>query len=616
MTAAGFHWKGTVPFAALATELEVRINLAQRLEVPDLLPSGPMPEVGPVWTLEFGEDPVYVYRFQRAPRGLDAFASDPLYRATLCVYLERGGHRYLFLLRGDPGLRDQALVRFRAGFRELNAAYEAGRLGELAEGPLGEAVRGFLKGRKPLARERRLVLAEAVAEVAGKLRPLLVDGGRTPDGVPTARAALPAGPGKVLGLALRFEVEARDVYPTRMVDRSAAAGKGIAVRLRLPGAGRPRELAVRTDADGWVELPELAIESPRALTGRAVKRGKPPLELQLSLPLRWGRPLEPSLDSPTPTLAPPREAARPADLIATILRDLAASWDPDTGELREPSPGGRLVPGAELALALSRLGPGLPFVDDLADEAARRARAARPGEAGFDPVEAWLLGDLDPAAMEAALEAQLEANEAEGPGIWTEDQARGLERFARALALRPAPALAGSVTRMAEALAARIDSEPEPTWRYRAFQRPIKTFRANADVAHPHADAILALARASAIVAEPGTRSWLWRVADGQARHLLERHPLDGEPPAWLQGSWKERAHLETPLRIGYATEVLGRMIGSTSLLDHALRIFRLARQRFLAAHATAPLSIRLLFLAWLAETGDRGSLNPPPEPG
>lgn len=304
------------------------------------------------------------------------------------------------------------------------------------------------------------------------------------------------------------------------------------------------------------------------------------------------------MDAPTPPLpVGVRPMAQAGD---QLIADLERFWDADFGALRDAAAGQRV----ELAFAMLEpfwfLPDPPPWVEALKDEARRRYSRRGAALRREDPPGAYLFGGTSARGLRSWLAERQAELDGEDWNVWTQDQARVLQQVAVALGARPNKGLATDLTRYAEALAARVEAQVEPTWRWQAFRRPIKTFKANPDVAQPHAEVVLGLLAAARALKDGG---WLEDVAAAQGAHLLDAHAADGAPPSWVMGAWKERARFETPCRIGTALDGLAELRGEAKVRQRADQLRRLTWQRYLASRDSLETRERVFLLRWLAPT-------------
>lgn len=598
-----FAWEGRLPVLALAgrdrleggpgPEVVVRINTAHGCELPEVSPNDPLPEVGQVLEFEVAGVPAQFYRYVVVPRGLRAFYTDRISLTTFGLYLERGGHRYLFLLEGDqPELAQDEALFLKQNHRILQAAYEIKALEDLRKHPFLEAVEGFFASRKVLRREERLYVAEVAAELRGDVTFLHR---RDDPADHRLRVALRASPGEEVGLAVRLGSQVRKLYKDRLVEERGRGVKGKRAELRLPVPGGFEVRKGKTDKEGWVSFDALELTGPRALR---VGIG----DLEVRFDLRWGRPGELALDMASPQLGALSTSLPLAKAGERLRADLRACWDPDTGRIREMTPGQALDFDREAVEAgLALRDEGDEIWAEFLQEATRILKARRKGRGGdpIDPVVAHLLGVTSARVAVPELRAQFEHHERKPPGLWTEEYALLVQGLASLVRSRPGKAIEKLARRAAESFASRVEVEPEPTWEYRALRRPVKTFRANPDVALPHAQGILAMLRAAEVLEG---LDWIREVATVQGHHLVEHHPVDGEPPPYVMGTWKDRARLETPARLGLALDALARHGGDQDILGREERLRRLVWQRFLLDYHSAETRDRVLLLRWLGE--------------
>lgn len=589
--AGAFTWKGDLALGPHGNVVELQINDARRGELPDVNPNDPLPEVGPFLPVWLGEVETTLYRYMLVPRGLRALYADRRMLSVFCVYLEVHGNRYLFRLVADQVSTKDGARWLKQQVGELEPAYLRGDVGRLVQTPLYQVVARFLADEEPVEARTELVLAEVAAERGGEIH--FLHAPRDPEPGPY-RLRLPAAPGDTVSLAMRLEEVRRQVRIRGVEVRREPCRRGTALALARVTGETQVEIAGKSDREGWVQFPEVPVEGPREWRFR-VGGGKRPVRLEGALVLRWGRPEEAALDGGAPRL--PGRDSRSGDVASwrrVLSGDLAASWDPDRGHFRCVTPGQSLPLELMHLDSVDRLGVDAPWVEDSRSEA--RRLVGRRG-ADLPALLRFALGCLGAAATRKAVEAMVAAHEQEPLGVWTQDWARLVGELARALARRADRGLLRLLQRCLEGLAHRIEAEPEPTWRYRGHGRPVKTFKANNDVAQPHAEAVLALVQGAALV--PGA-AWVLEVAEAQGMHLVEHHPLDGQPPGWVLGAWRERARLETPVRIGKALDLLQRRLESPRLAQRAERVRHLVWNRFLGYYETVEIEERFLLLDWL----------------
>jgi hypothetical protein len=560
-------------------------------ELPGVSPGDPLPEVGGLISVPLEGAETTLYRYFLQPRGLRSLYANRRMLVVYCVYFEEAGNRYLFRLSADQVSTREGALWLRSLVDSLEPAYLAEDASTLCQSPLYLKIREFLVEGRSLQSEKRLFLAEVAAEIGGKIHFLYRS-----EGVEEApaRLRLPAAPGEEVALAFRLEGAVRTVTKAGV---SVALGKGNkrrSLQLLVPFAGGERVLKARTDGEGWAQFAPFVLESERALrfsVPEGKRLGKTP---RGSLVLRWGRPLEEPLDRLVPTLS---RVGRGGEGVLswkqTLRADLANSWDPDRGVFRCLVPGQVFPPTLESLGVVEHLEEGAPWaVDYLKEVDSLARRRASPLSVALR----YVREGLGERSLCARLKVRLDELDREDPGIWTEERARLVQHAALAHARRPCSALARLVGRAAEALAYRLETTPEPTWRYQAHGRPVKTFKANTDIALPHAEAILALLYAEEVLED---FDWGLEIAARQGEHLVDVHPLDGQPPAYVLGSWKDRARMETPIRLGMALDGLFRTVGGRRLGQRVERIRHLVWSRFLSYYDSVEIAERFLILGW-----------------
>lgn len=589
-----FVWEGEVPLGDAGAVAELAINRYMKGEMPEVTANDPLPEVGGFVSVPLEDLETSLYRYVLVPRGLRALYSNKRMLGVYSVYFEAWGQRFLLRLKADQEASRDARPWLKALVDQLELAYVRGDTETLAASALYDVVRRVLQDSRPLTTERRLFLAQAACEIGDEIRFLY--GPPTPEPGPY-RLRLPAAPGDRVGLALRLQAEERHIRPHGVEVHEGRGVKGKTVRLRQEGTEGEVEHRAKIDAEGWAQFPGLDLHGPRRLRFR-VGPARGPAELEGTVVLRWGRALEAALDSPVPELSGAASLSSGVDEWRRLLAvDLERSWDPDRGLLRCVSPGQVLEDRLEHVEALEALGGKAPWRDDYL--AAATDRLARRGSEAPALVR-YALGALGVASARKAARELLQELRGEEPRVWTLDACRAVYTLVRAVRRRPDKVLAGLARQAAEDLAHRVEAEPEPTWRYRAHGRPRKTFKANPDIAQPHAEAVLALIEAAEVLGELG---WLEEVAEAQGLHLLDHHPTDGQPPGWVLGSWKDRARLETPVRIGWALDRLVERRDIARVRERAKRVRALVWSRFLGYHASVEIEERMLLVAWLAAT-------------
>lgn len=594
MDAENFIWEGEIPLGDAGATAELAINRYLKGEMPEVTANDPLPEVGGFVEIPVEDLTTWIYRYVLVPRGLRALYSNKRMLGVYCVYFEGWGQRYLLRLKADQQATREARPWLKALVDQVELAYVRGDVETLAASPLYDVVRRIRHETKPLTTEKHLFLAQAACEIDQEIRFLYEP--TSPEPGPY-RLRLPAAPGTRVGLALRLEAEEHRVYPHGIEVRRGRGVKGKTVRLRQARSDGEVEHKARADKEGWVQFPDLDLDGPRRMRFRAgPAKGEP--DLKGTVVLRWGRPLEPGLDSPVPELAGGASLSTGVDEWRRLLEvDLARSWDPDRGVLRCVSPGQILDDRLEHVEAIEAVGGDSEWITDYLGEAVRRL-TRRGSEAS--PLARYALGGLSAAGARKAARELLQELRSEEPRVWTLKACRALYTLVRAVARRPDKTLAKIAGQAAEELAHRVEAEPEPTWRYRAHGRPRKTFKANPDVAQPHAEVVLVLLEAAAVL---GDLEWLGEVAEAQGLHLIDHHPTDGQPPGWVLGSWKDRARLETPVRIGWALDKLAATRASKRLEERARRVRTLVWSRFLGYHDSVEIEERMQLVAWLAAT-------------
>lgn len=606
--ASPFQWVGELPLGPHGVQVELSINTYMKGELPDLPPGENLPEVGPLLSLDLEGVEVTFYRYYRIPRGLRALYSNKRMLSVWCAWFQEGGQQYMFRLVVDQvSTRDGALW-LRSLVDLMEPAYQAEDLPALLGTPLLETVRDFLQGDQPLRSERRLYLAEVAAEVDGEIH--FLHRSEALDSTPV-RLRLPAAPGDSVGLAFRLEGAVRQVTKTGVQVVRGKGNKGRVVRLLVPGPEGEEERKARTDSEGWAQFSDVLLESQRCLRFRVGGGGAPGpgTDPQGSLVLRWGRELEANLDRLVPEVGRGRSGSCPAERWRShLVPDLASSWDPDRGVFRCVTPGQVLPESLEALSVVRDLEEDAGWARDFLEEVPRRAGARRSELPVF---LRYACGGLTPRTLVERLGRRLADLDQEDPAIWTEERAKLVQEMALAQQWRPQKRLAELLRRAAESLAYRLDAEPEPTWRYQAHGRPPKTFKANPDIALPHAEAVLALLAAEAGLPD---LDWLLEIAEQQGRHLVAEHPLDGQPPTYVLGSWKDRARMETPVRLGMALDGLARRLGDSKLSQRAERVRRLVWSRFQAYSDSVEIQERFLLLGWFVRwppgAGDAGDVD------
>ncbi len=586
-----FQWQGPVPIPDSPAHLEVRINLVTGIEFPGMGASDLLPHVGPVETLVVAGEPAHFYRYTLEPRGLRSLYGDRWQLRNFGLYLKSGPHHYHFRLSGDQGLKGEDSNLLRGWLEEIDAAYLRSDAEALRHTPFLAAVQAFMADSGTLAKEELRWVSEVVAEVGGELHYLL---GRDDPGEVPGRLALPAAPGSAVAIAVRIGSLVRRVGARSLDEVRGKAVKGRRVELEVgPEPGSPPErIAARTDAEGWVAFPASRLSGPRRWR---IRLGDEVVDLAP----RWGRPIEGSLAKGGARFLPASASAPIETAPRTLLRDLESGYDPDTGDFAEITPGLRLPIDAEVFETLEALEARSEAARDVMTEFRGRVARRKGAELAGDPLSPFATGAISEKKFLTLAAVRQEAFDGEAPGLWTEDHARWVQGLASAYRRRPSKRLRGFVEAGARGFALRVEVESEPTWRFQAFRRPVKTFRANPDVAHPHGEAILALVRvARALDLSEG----ILDVAETQGKHLAEFHGPEGEPPGWVLGAWKERAKLETPARLGLALDALARIRPGSGLGERAGRLRRVVWQRFLSLAGTAGMAERVLLLRWLGD--------------
>jgi hypothetical protein len=593
-----FVWEGEIPVGEAGAVAELGINRYLKGEMPEVTANDPLPEVGGFLDVPVEDLSTSLYRYVLVPRGLRALYSNKRMLGVYCVYFEAWGQRFLLRLKADQEATREARPWLKALVDQLELAYVRGDAETLAASPLYDVVRRIRHDTRPLTTEKHLFLAQAACEIDEEIRflyePVVAEPG-------PYRLRLPAAPGTRVGLALRLEAEEHRVFPHGVQVHRGRGVKGKTVRLRQAGPEGEQEHKAKVDKEGWAQFPDLELLGPRRLRFR-VGPARGEALLKGTVVLRWGRPLEHGLDSPVPELAGAASLSTGVEEWRRLLEvDLERSWDPDRGVLRCVSPGQILDDRLEHVEAIEAVGGAHEWVRDYLEEATRRL-TMRGSEAS--PLARYALGGLSATGARKVARQLLQELRTEEPRVWTLDSCRAVYTLVRAIQRRPDKTLAKLARQVAEELAHRVEAEPEPTWRYRAHGRPIKTFKANHDIAQPHAESILVFLEAAQVL---GDLDWLQEVAEAQGLHLLDHHPTDGQPPGWVLGAWKDRARLETPVRIGWALDRLAEVRESKRIAERAKRVRALVWSRFLGYHDSVEIEERMQLVAWLAAT-DGGS--------
>lgn len=584
-------WHGSVPFGPHGAEIEVWVHGVRRLEIPDHTRGDPLPEISEVHSLAIAGYPATFARISLRPRGLRALYQDRSSLTQYALYLPQGEAGHLFRLTGGQFGQGVEAEWLKDQVRGLETSLLQNDLDALAKSGFVTQVKELVEAGKPLWKERQLLLCEAVAEIQGELRFLEPHEGAAP-------WALPVSPKEPVALAFRWEEEEHEVGFETTRSRRRAARKGS--RVELAGTsleGEPWLEKASIQKEGWVELPARRLESARALRLQVGAKGK--VRFRTPLVLRYGRPEEPRLDGLVPRFSA-RNLGPPAPKLAWIREDVERCWDPDRGEFRGAL-AGQLHP-ADLE-DWEILSKALP--QDLAADVRAGLLTRTYHQKGAVPELGYALGRGGISTLAKAILPRLEEFSKEPYDVWTEDMARALQDWTRLARFRPHPKLKAWIHQLSEVLLVRLRTQPEPTWRHRNMQRPIKTFKANPDVAQPHAEAILALL--DVLPLAPESDSILDSILE-QARHLVREHPASGEPPAYVLGSWKDRARLETPLRIGVAFSRLSQQDTLGGWSERAKRSLELVWGRYHQVREQLEAKERILLLGWLDQEQSRAS--------
>ncbi len=590
-TEAEFQWIGLLPLGPKECVVELSINRAFRGDLPEVRAHDGLPEVGPFREVKIAGETVTLYRYIIRHKGLRALFANRKMLGIYCAYLELDGKRFLFRLKADQLTTQDGQEWLKETVFALENAYLDEDYAALQESPFLEPVRTLIEDSDPLEATRELYLAEAATERKGEVLFLHQSdrGQKEP-----YKIRFPFAPGTNPSLALRIEGVERQIRRSGLTVQTGKGNRGLRVALEVPASPKPKRLLAKTNREGWAEFLDIPLTSPRQIQFR-VGPAKSPPRLKGVFVLRWGRPLENELDSPVPYFGgASANSSRVKDWKKILLQDIRASWDPDRGVLRCTVPGQVLEDQFEWFLTLRQIGTSLDWLEEFL-EATRTRLLSKNSQAS--PLVQFALGGKKVTLARQAAQGILESIESQPMRVWSGEAAREIRRLFWVAQERPDSKLLKIASEACECLAQRIESEPEPTWSYRAHGRPIKTFQANSDVAQPHAEAILALL--AAVQADPNNE-YLQEIAESQAEHLIEMHPLDGQPPGWVVGTWKDRARLETPMWIGQALDTLSPLTDSSKVQRRAKRVRSLVWNRFLSYRESVEIAERVRLASWL----------------
>ncbi|MBI4614248.1 MAG: hypothetical protein HY720_11605 [Planctomycetes bacterium] len=532
------HWRGSLayrteePDPTLLGAPHIAIEIAYKGGEGEALPPVVLDEDGgdrPAARLDLSiEGYTRAVLFSRQPP-YPFGAVEPQFRSLeYILFLEGEGAYYTFGY--DAGLtsnrsQDEAFDRFSLSIHEALSRKDAG--GASRTFLVRESL-DFLARKDPLAAHHLLRFEEIAVESGGKNTPVFpVPGARPTAGVPWARVKIPVRPGEPATLLFRAGATERQAFVDRVSDPVEKPAAGALVRVvEELYTGEKRVHEATADAEGRARLAVEGFDNPMR---KEVSLAYPPDSATDHQPTfgylfhRWGRPEEARLDTGEIELAPFPEGDDEARIQEALIANLFAHYDPDVNQFRKVR---RTNSTDELPFFLVSLLEWKKLGGELGERVAsssiERMRRTYTGLPDSFYFQKYLLGILPKDEVKKVLEAKVAAYELYPPTRWTLEWADDLLAALKVAELEKDESFLPLAGRLADGLADRIGRQPDPSTQRQ--DRAEGWLNGDRKATRPHADAIVALARAHLIL---GKDSYL-DAAFAQADHLLDSHGMGG----------------------------------------------------------------------------------------